>query len=108
MENNSSKETILTMALAEHLFSKLATGYCYNIDERATGKEAKTFGRDKPINFEATGIGKRNKCLTCRVYKYIFVEDGQQQSLGYNFFMLHMLHVQKIYFVLGCYIILCP
>ncbi|KAK3092463.1 hypothetical protein FSP39_003109 [Pinctada imbricata] len=48
------------MALAEHLFSPLASGYSYIIDSRAHGKgpnEICKCGCNSPVKFDATGMG---------------------------------------------------
>ncbi|KAK3101965.1 hypothetical protein FSP39_007687 [Pinctada imbricata] len=60
IKTQTSKDTILSIALAEHLFSELASGYSYSIDARAQGKgEIKTCkcGCNKEVAYDATGVG---------------------------------------------------
>ena len=59
MKTEQSKETLLSIAFAEHMFSKLASGYECGIDARVRGTNMICrYGCKEPIHFTATGIGK--------------------------------------------------
>lgn len=70
----------MTIALAEHLFGKLAPGQSYVIDNRVRGKKEKEMcqcrldhchGRPK---FDCTGIGKWTSSSHCIMFDIVLID----------------------------------